>query len=251
MNGVCLIVGASSGLGKAFSYEADINGYELILVSSDKNDLEALAADIKIRYGKPVYTYQFDFISSSGSVENFVSQVTREHPRVNRVLIPLGAAYKDDLISSKQNVLRPTFDVNLFAPTIISKEILLRAGELELRTIVLVSSISSCFSRAENAFYSAAKAALEAIAKSLRIQGDCLTPTVNVIAIRLGYLESQYTFGRKLPFAVASPEKIAKQLFKRLDQWNGVVTLPRFWFFVLILIQNLPWAIYSRIGRVK
>ncbi len=41
-----LIVGASAGLGRALSNELPVNGHNLVLVSSDKRDIEAVAADM-------------------------------------------------------------------------------------------------------------------------------------------------------------------------------------------------------------
>ena len=247
----CLIVGASSGLGRSLTYEAARRGYNLILISSDQSDLQAIASDVRIRFGKKVDVIEFDFTSAGHSVSSFVERLMSEHSQVSRVLIPLGAAYKNDFILGDWSVMLQTFAVNFFAPTFIAKEFLKNYKALNLKTIVLVSSISSQFPRVENAFYSAAKAALDSVSKSLRIQADMSERAVNVIVVRLGYLESQYTFGRRLPFPVATPQEVACKIFKNIDRWNGQVTVPRFWLFVLFLIGHLPWGIYSRMGRVK
>ena len=49
-----LVVGASSGLGRALAQELARRGHELLLVASDVRDLQALAADLALRHAVDV-----------------------------------------------------------------------------------------------------------------------------------------------------------------------------------------------------
>ncbi|MBC8022879.1 MAG: SDR family NAD(P)-dependent oxidoreductase, partial [Burkholderiales bacterium] len=49
-----LIVGGSSGLGRALAERFARAGHTLALVSSDVRDTEALAADLRLRHGVTV-----------------------------------------------------------------------------------------------------------------------------------------------------------------------------------------------------
>ena len=51
-----VVVGASSGLGRALAEELARTGHELLLVASDPRDLSAIAADLGLRHAAKVHT---------------------------------------------------------------------------------------------------------------------------------------------------------------------------------------------------
>ena len=55
-----LIIGASSGLGKALAYAFARNNHDLILVSRDVRDLSALKTDIENKYKILVEVLEID-----------------------------------------------------------------------------------------------------------------------------------------------------------------------------------------------
>ena len=57
---IAIVVGASAGLGRALAEELAATGHDLVVVSSDARDLEALASDLRIRHGVRVVTVPFD-----------------------------------------------------------------------------------------------------------------------------------------------------------------------------------------------
>ena len=48
-----VVVGASSGLGRALATELARRGHAVLLVASDRRDVDALAADLQLRHGVP------------------------------------------------------------------------------------------------------------------------------------------------------------------------------------------------------
>ena len=58
-----LIVGASSGLGRKLAYIYAENKHDLILVSRDAKDLEAIKTDLTNRYHRIVETVEIDLSS--------------------------------------------------------------------------------------------------------------------------------------------------------------------------------------------
>ena len=57
---IAIVVGASAGLGRALAGELAAAGHDLVVVSSDARDLEALASDLRIRHGVRVVTAPSD-----------------------------------------------------------------------------------------------------------------------------------------------------------------------------------------------
>ena len=52
-----IIVGASSGVGRALATEFASLGNNLILTSRDEEDLKVITSDLRMRYSKSLFTY--------------------------------------------------------------------------------------------------------------------------------------------------------------------------------------------------
>jgi short-subunit dehydrogenase len=55
-----IVVGASSGLGRALATELAAKGYALVLVASDRRDLDALGANLHLAHGTLVHALALD-----------------------------------------------------------------------------------------------------------------------------------------------------------------------------------------------
>ena len=60
-----VVVGASSGLGRALAEELARTGHELLLVASDPRDLSAIAADLGLRHAAKVHTLALDLAATA------------------------------------------------------------------------------------------------------------------------------------------------------------------------------------------
>jgi hypothetical protein len=80
--GLVLITGASSGIGAELSYIFAEKGHDLILVGRNEEQLEAVKASIKKKYGKDAYTIASD-LSLPGSAKKLYDHVTEKGFRVD------------------------------------------------------------------------------------------------------------------------------------------------------------------------
>ncbi len=55
-----IIIGASAGLGRALAEELAARGHSLYLISSDIEDLQPLAQDLRIRFNIKVFVSSVD-----------------------------------------------------------------------------------------------------------------------------------------------------------------------------------------------
>ncbi|MBN8483018.1 MAG: SDR family NAD(P)-dependent oxidoreductase, partial [Xanthomonadales bacterium] len=60
-----IVIGASSGLGRALAVELARRGRPLLLVASDARDLDALACDLGLRFGVAVGTLALDLVAAA------------------------------------------------------------------------------------------------------------------------------------------------------------------------------------------
>lgn len=82
MNQVCMITGASGGIGEQLAVLYAKKQYDLILVARSEEKLNALAADLFARYGVQVRVIPAD-LTDRAAVESVISSVTQLDVLVN------------------------------------------------------------------------------------------------------------------------------------------------------------------------
>jgi short-subunit dehydrogenase len=160
-----LITGGSEGVGAAFAFRLAEKGINLVLVARKPAPLEALAAQIRARFGREVVTLSVD-LTEPGAVEQIVARSagcevgmlvhnagadSKVAPFLERTI-----AESEDLIAL--NVLTPTRLVRHFAPAMTARQ----SGG-----IVLLSSFASCVGTPGNLIYAATKAFSNILAEGL------------------------------------------------------------------------------------
>lgn len=82
MNQVCMITGASGGIGEQLAVLYAKKQYDLILVARSEEKLNALATDLFARYGVQVRVIPAD-LTDRAAVESVISSVTQLDVLVN------------------------------------------------------------------------------------------------------------------------------------------------------------------------
>ena len=160
-NKVVIITGASSGLGKTIA-QAFIDENAKVAVCSRRFNL------LKKIYGKnkKVLLQKVD-VSIEAAIKLFVKKVNKVFGRIDILINNAGIAIPSSLDKIKYFDIKKTFQTNLFAPTIFVKEVLKLMKKNNYGRIVNISSGGS-INCSENYFsYSASKAALNVLTKTL------------------------------------------------------------------------------------
>ena len=84
-----LVVGASSGLGRALAGELARRRHDLLLVASDARDLEAVAADLNLRHGVAVRALALDLSAEPDPAARIVAALHGMTP-LDALLLPAG-----------------------------------------------------------------------------------------------------------------------------------------------------------------
>jgi short-subunit dehydrogenase len=237
-----LIVGASSGLGRALSAELASRGHELLLVASDVRDLDAIAADLALRHGVRVHVLALDLAHEADPGAR-LSQALDRLPQLDARLLPIGLSRHDDDFRLDAAHVGQLLAINLHAPLAIIHALLPRL--LGTRgVIVLFGSISAVRGRGRNVAYAAAKRGLESLQESLRQRHP--SRQLRVQLYRLGFLATNLTHGIRLPAPAADPARIARIVAARLQRGSARWYLPRRFALIALLVRSLPWPLYRR-----
>lgn len=240
-----VVVGASSGVGRALATRLAEAGYNLVLASRDARDLAACSADLRLRFKVECHHLPVDLGAADWNALQFAQSCKAHLGAVDVLAIPAGGAIDGDE-NANESVIDGVHQINFVGPAQLAAAFGRDMATAGSGLIVLFSSIAAAAARRKNPAYSAAKAALETYSTGLR---HALTPSgVEVAVVALGYVDTAQTFGMRLLFPVSSPDAVARHVMRRiLARAGGKAYYPRFWFWVTLVLRCLPWAIYRRL----
>ena len=237
-----IVIGASSGLGRALATELARTRHALLLVASDLRDLDALAANLNLEYGVPVRALALDLGREADPGARIVAALDRLPP-LDALLLPIGYSREDDDLSLDAASIGQLLAVNLHAPLAIVHALLPKLFEAH-GVVVLFGSIAAVRGRGRNVVYAGAKRALVSLYESLRQR--YAPRELRVQMYELGFLSTNLTYGTRLPLPAADPDDVARKVVSRLRRGSARQHLPRWGALVALLVRWLPWPVYRR-----
>jgi short-subunit dehydrogenase len=238
-----IVVGASSGLGRALATALAEKQYALLLIASDRRDLEALGASLGLAHGIVAHTLALDLAREADPGARIAAALDGMPPPT-ALLLPVGQSRGDDDLSLGAAEIGQLLAVNLHAPLAIVHALLPRLVDAR-GAIVLFGSVAAVRGRRRNAVYASAKRALVSLYESLRQRYE--PRELRVQLYELGFLETNLTYGTRLPLPAARPEHVARVVARRLRRGSFRRRVPGWWTPVAFALRALPWAIYRRL----
>jgi short-subunit dehydrogenase len=237
-----LIFGGSAGLGRALARELASRKHDILLVARDSRDLEAEAAHLRNVYGVSVEWMAVD--AGTPEAAQKLAGLTGLSS-VRHIFFPIGMTHDGD-----DGLLPPMTAsalVNANLTSIIMTISLLLPGLLaaDSGNIVGIGSVAAIRGRSSNIVYAATKRGLESYFESLRHR--TASSRIRVQFYRLGYVDTQMSYGKKLPFPKIAPQKVVEIIVRNLGKDLGCLTIPSFWLAIGYAVRILPWRIYRRL----
>jgi short-subunit dehydrogenase len=240
-----VVIGASAGVGRALCDELARHGYDLVVGARHVEDLDAVAADLRLRHSVAVTPHSIDVAGPAGAVEHYVNDCFAALGEIDAVLITAGAVNDTDDGTAPPAVAASLVRINFLGVATLAAAFVDRFTAQGAGTVVLFSSVAAAAPRGRNVVYGAAKAALEHYGQSLqhRLAGG----NVRVQIYALGYVDTAMAAGRRLLLPRAAPERIARTVVAGLGRERRFTYLPRYWRVVVVALRLLPWPVYRRL----
>ena len=239
-----LILGASAGLGRALGRELAAKGHDLVLVARDARDLDAEAAHLHLTHGVRVQPIAADASRPAALIAVLQAALGVDY-EADIVLCPIGFSRSDDDCGLALPDVEAVLATNLVAVMALLTWLLPAMQAKASGSVVGFSSVAVLRGRGSNVTYAAAKRGLESYFESLR--HHLADTPIRVQLYRLGYLDTQQSFGKKLLFPKADPAIIARRVAGQLHRDTGRVTLPAYWWLISLAVRLLPWAAFRRL----
>jgi NAD(P)-dependent dehydrogenase (short-subunit alcohol dehydrogenase family) len=185
---VAVVTGGSSGIGFATAAELMKNGYALVLVGRDAAKL-ATAAD-RIGDDAPVHTVSADLATAAGS-EHLAEQVRARFEQIDLLFANAGRSDAPPLLDTREqdfDLMMATNVKSVFFAVIELLPLLRRGG-----SVVVTSSVSEAKGRPGDPLYSASKAAVRSLVRTLALSEEVVGRGVRVNAVTPGCIATPLT----------------------------------------------------------
>ena len=237
-----LIVGASSGVGRALGSELGKLGCAVTLAARDQKDLEVLAEHIQILHG----------VKATPLLLDLEKLKAIDIAAFDAIFITAGLSVTEDDINTLtedavEGLYHRITNINMAGPSQLLIKFFLSFKPRSQRTYIGVcSSIAAPVPRSRNLIYAAAKNGLESIVRS--IQHGAASTHVVVQYFRLGYVDSSLSYGQKLLFPALSPEQVARlMIVSSMKPSKRMIYAPFYWQFIILALRALPWALFTKL----
>jgi NAD(P)-dependent dehydrogenase (short-subunit alcohol dehydrogenase family) len=171
-----LITGCSTGLGRHLAEAVLGRGYNAIVTARDA----AKVQDLVDAHPDTALALALD-VTEDVQVANAVQQAEERFVSVDVLVNNAGYGYRAAVEEGEEPEVAKLFDTNFFGPVAMIKAVLPGMRARRDGAIVNISSIGARISPPGSGYYSAAKAALEAMSASLRRELEPLGITVTVV----------------------------------------------------------------------
>ena len=175
-----LVTGASKGIGKAFCEIFAKNGYDLILVSRDKDLLSDLAIELKRSYGCSVTVIPRD-LSTPLAAQALFETLKRNHKHVDILVNNAGFGGMGEHIDRESDDELGMIQLNITALTMLSKLIGKDMAKHGSGKILNVASVAGFIPGPYSAVYFASKAYVVSYSTALAYEMKKHKVTVSVL----------------------------------------------------------------------
>jgi NAD(P)-dependent dehydrogenase (short-subunit alcohol dehydrogenase family) len=183
-----LVTGASSGIGHEIAIQLS-DQYSIVLHGRDKERLEQTLK--ACNPNREHLIWEYDLTEVNSLEETFTQFLLENNCVISGFVHSAGYLKMRTLKMATADWYRLSFNVNVIAAALITKVLVkkkINAGEL--KSVVFISSINSKFGIKGSSSYSASKAALDGLMRSLALE---LAPAVRVNSVLPGGIRTAMT----------------------------------------------------------
>jgi short-subunit dehydrogenase len=240
---ICLVTGATGGIGRASAVALAREGCLLIVSGRDAAALERVAEEVG---GEPVACD----LSGPGAAARLAEQALALHERIDLLVNAAGVGLAGRLGQTHPEAIERLLAVNVTAPIELTCALLPGMLDRRLGHVVNVGSVVAHVGRGGEAVYSASKAALALFSESLRY--ELRRSGVGVSLVSPGPVDTPFfehrgaAYDRRWP-APIPPERVAAAVVAAVRDDRAEIFVPA-WLGVAGRVRGLSPALFRRLA---
>jgi short-subunit dehydrogenase len=232
-------------MGRALAAEFASHQYDLILAGRDREELQAVAADLSLRYHVSTRAARVDVLEFEALESALAACITPASDSLEGAVLCIGYLGDPETVRQDLNEARRILDTN-FTGSALALEVLAKHFEQKRRGFICaLSSVAGDRGRQSNYLYGSAKGGLTTYLQGLR---NRLYPSgVHVITVKPGFVDTRMVFGKaRLPL-VAPPQAVARDIYHAVKSRKNVVYVPWFWRVIMLMVCLIPEALFKKL----
>lgn len=241
-----IVLGASSSVARAFARALAERGDGVILAGRDESDLEATAADCRVRGAPLAETVFFDAFdrASHRAIARRAERAARDGPL--GVLLAFGSMPEQEAMETDPDLALACIDATYCGAVSILLRLAPVLAAARSGKLIVMGSVAGDRGRLKNHIYGSAKAGLAVFTAGLRNRlGRC---GVSVTTVKPGFLDTAMTWGLPGIFLAASPSAAARAMLSAADKGRDEIYFPFFWRAIMTIIRHIPEKIFKRLA---
>ena len=236
-----LVIGASSGIGKALAEQLLKDGASVDMIARRKEPLDEIAS--KAPSGK-AFVYPHD-VTDYDTTEALFQQITKDLGGLDLVIYNSGVMFASEENEFNLKKDREMIEVNVTAAFAWLNEAARRFQQTKSGTIVGISSVAGDRGRRANPAYCTTKAALTTYLESLR--NRLSKYGVKVVTIKPGFIDTEMTRGKPGLFWLISADKAAQIILNAARKGKSTAYVPGRWRYVSLILRHIPSFIFKHL----
>lgn len=238
-----ILLGATSAIARAFARRLATEGATLFLAGRDEAELEAIAADCRLRGAAGAEVLAFDARDPAG-YPALIERLAAQEGVLNAASF-VGSMPEQAAIDAEPRLIAGVIADSFTGPATFLQML---APLLEARgagTIVGIGSVAGDRGRLGNYVYGAAKAGFATYLSGLR--NRCARKGVHVLTVKPGPVDTSMTWGMKMPF-MTSPEAVAADIARAVKRRRNVIYSAPIWRLVMTVIRLIPEPVFKKMS---
>jgi len=241
-----VIVGATSGIAKACAriWAKEPNA-EMILIGRNLQALERVAADLEVRApGVSTTTFALD-LTNPVEVESLEEKLSMLG-KIDRFLVAQGELTEQRSAETDSSILANSVTINATSVALFAELAARLMATNSAGSIILIGSVAGDRGRRSNYTYGASKAFVDTYARGM--QHRLAATGIRLSLVKPGPTATPMTAGLSGYNKMASPDQVAREIVAASAKGKDVLYTPRIWKLVMLVVKNIPSAIFNRIN---
>lgn len=235
-----IIVGASSGIGRALARVLAQNGYTLGLVARRDTLLRELQSELPAK--STVLSLD---ISDPHAIQHELPALMSELNDLDLMIICAGVGHLNPELDEALEL--QTIATNVAGFTVIADMAYRHFAARGGGQLLAISSVAALRGNPQAPAYNASKAYLSNYLEGLRLKAAKARLAITVTDIQPGFVATDMAQGEGL-FWVAPVERAAAQIYRAIREKRSHAYVTRRWRLVAWLLKILPDFVYRRIS---
>ena len=241
-----VIIGATSAIAEQCArLWAKESPAEMILVGRNREKLERIASDLRVRAPATIITsIEASFVDPI-RIQALAEQICKGQA-VDIVLIAHGSLPSQEVCQSDLIKCREALDINGVSPVLFAEAFVKHMQVENAGTLAIIGSVAGDRGRKSNYVYGAAKGLVSRFAQGLqhRLAGT----NVKIVLIKPGPTDTPMTAHLKQQGQyLASAEKVAKNIVNGIERGKCIIYAPEKWALIMMVLRHIPRFIFNKL----